>query len=220
VDSAIFLFTRRVLAFFRVTPAKSFNQPDFFYPECLFWSIIGSNSGESGKIGRGGREKNQKIGEFSFQGILQPTTHLIIEHVIFFNPCLCLRIKKGLTPSFVSIDKLDCFFYFCVSFSSLVFQDQRGLYLAASHLDARCFLFVKTLVNKWNVWTSKCTVSPCSPLWYAVRWLFLFAFFQDQRSLYPASSHHGARVNPLPWYGQLSIGGNHWVQGLGLTLYT
>ena len=31
-----FLFTRRVLAFFRVNPAKSVNQPDFFYPERLF----------------------------------------------------------------------------------------------------------------------------------------------------------------------------------------
>jgi len=36
VESAIFLFTRRVLAFFRVNPAKSFNQPNFFYPERLF----------------------------------------------------------------------------------------------------------------------------------------------------------------------------------------
>jgi len=36
VESAIFLFTRRVLAFFRVNPAKSFNQPDFFHPERLF----------------------------------------------------------------------------------------------------------------------------------------------------------------------------------------
>jgi len=31
VELAIFLFTRRVLAFFRVNPAKSFNQPDFFF---------------------------------------------------------------------------------------------------------------------------------------------------------------------------------------------
>jgi len=30
VESAMFLFTRRVLAFFRVNPAKIFNQPDFF----------------------------------------------------------------------------------------------------------------------------------------------------------------------------------------------
>jgi len=29
VESAIFLFTRRVLALFRVNPAKSFNQPNF-----------------------------------------------------------------------------------------------------------------------------------------------------------------------------------------------
>jgi len=32
VKSAIFLFTRRGLAIFRVNPAKSFNQPDLFYP--------------------------------------------------------------------------------------------------------------------------------------------------------------------------------------------
>jgi len=31
-----FLFTRRVLAFFRVNPAKSFNLPDFFNQERLF----------------------------------------------------------------------------------------------------------------------------------------------------------------------------------------
>jgi len=35
VELAIFLFTRRVLAFFWVNPAKRFNQPDFFYPERL-----------------------------------------------------------------------------------------------------------------------------------------------------------------------------------------
>jgi len=61
--------------FFRVNPAKSFNQPDFFYPERLFWSIIGSNSGEPGETGRGGGAKKiKKIGEFPFRGILQPTT--------------------------------------------------------------------------------------------------------------------------------------------------
>jgi len=36
VESAIFLFTRRVLAFFRVNPAESFNQLDFFILERLF----------------------------------------------------------------------------------------------------------------------------------------------------------------------------------------
>jgi len=74
VESAIFLFTRRVLAFFRVNPAKSFNQPDFFYPGRLFLSIVGSTSGEPGETGRGGGKKKKKIGEFSFRGILQPTT--------------------------------------------------------------------------------------------------------------------------------------------------
>jgi len=37
VELAIFLFTRRVLAFFRVNPAKSFNQPTFFNPGRLFF---------------------------------------------------------------------------------------------------------------------------------------------------------------------------------------
>jgi len=58
-----------VLAFFRVNPAKSFNQPDLFYPERLFLSIIGSMSGEPGKQEGGGAQKNQKFGEFSFRGI-------------------------------------------------------------------------------------------------------------------------------------------------------
>jgi len=70
VESAIFLFTRRVLAFLRVNPAQSFNQPNFFNPGRLFSSIGGSSSGEPGETGRGGREKNQKIGEFSFRGYL------------------------------------------------------------------------------------------------------------------------------------------------------
>ena len=71
---AIFLFTRQVLAFFRVNPAKSFNQPNIFYPERLFLSVVGSASGKSGETRMGGVHKNQKIGEFSFRGILQPTT--------------------------------------------------------------------------------------------------------------------------------------------------
>ena len=59
-----FLFIWRVLAFFRVNPAKSFDQPDFFYPERLVWSIIGSISGEPGETGRGGarkKSKNQRV---------------------------------------------------------------------------------------------------------------------------------------------------------------
>jgi len=36
VESAIFVFTRRVLVFFRVNPAKKINQPEFFYPERMF----------------------------------------------------------------------------------------------------------------------------------------------------------------------------------------
>jgi len=53
--------------FFRVNPAKSFNQPDYFYPERLFPSIIGSTSGEPGETGRGGRKQNQKSASFLFE---------------------------------------------------------------------------------------------------------------------------------------------------------
>jgi len=60
--------------FFRVNPAKSFNQPIFLNPGRLFLSIVGSSSGKPGETATGGREKNRKIGEFSFRGILQPTT--------------------------------------------------------------------------------------------------------------------------------------------------
>jgi len=67
VESAIFLFTRRVLAFFRVNPAKSFDQPNLFYPERLFLSIIGSASGEPGETGRGGRKKIKKSASFLFE---------------------------------------------------------------------------------------------------------------------------------------------------------
>jgi len=75
VESAIFRFTRRVLAFVRVNPAKIFNLPNFVYLERLYLSIVGSASGKPGETGReGGCKKNRKIGEFSFRGILQPTT--------------------------------------------------------------------------------------------------------------------------------------------------
>jgi len=79
VKSAIFRFTRRVLAFFRVNPATSFNSTQFLYPERLFLSNVGSTSGKPGETGKGGGgfEKNRNIGEFSFRGILQPTTATI-----------------------------------------------------------------------------------------------------------------------------------------------
>jgi len=76
VESAIFLFTRRVLAFFRVNPANVFNQPDFFLSGApVFDQSSGQPRVSPGKQeGGGGAKKNQKIGEFSFLGILQPTT--------------------------------------------------------------------------------------------------------------------------------------------------
>jgi len=60
VESAIVLFTRRVLALFRVNPAKSFDQPVFFYPERLFLSIVGSTLGKPGETGRRGRRNKSK----------------------------------------------------------------------------------------------------------------------------------------------------------------
>jgi len=59
VESAIFLFTRRVLAFFRVNPAESFNQPDFFIRSACFYQSSGQprvNPGEQ----EGGVQKNKK----------------------------------------------------------------------------------------------------------------------------------------------------------------
>ena len=69
MESAIFLIliTRRVLAFFRVNPAKSFNHPNFFYPERLFLSIVGSASGRPGETGRGGGKKIEKSASFLFE---------------------------------------------------------------------------------------------------------------------------------------------------------
>jgi len=75
VKSAIFLFTRRVLAFFGVNPAKRFNQPDFFL---ILSAGFDQSSGQPrvnpGKQEEGSPKKIKKIGEFSFRGILQPTT--------------------------------------------------------------------------------------------------------------------------------------------------
>jgi len=72
-----FLFTRRVLALFRGNPANSFNQPDFFFRSACFDPSSGQPRVNSGKQEGRGREKDQKIGEFSFRGILQPTTQAV-----------------------------------------------------------------------------------------------------------------------------------------------
>jgi len=61
-------------AFFRVNPAKSFNQPNFLIRGACFYQSSGHPRVNPGKQEREGREKNQKLGEFSFRGILQPTT--------------------------------------------------------------------------------------------------------------------------------------------------
>ena len=74
MESAIFLFTRCVLAFFRVNPAYSFNQPNYLIRSACFHQSSGQPRVNPGKQEGGGAKKIEKIGEFSFRGILQPTT--------------------------------------------------------------------------------------------------------------------------------------------------
>jgi len=49
-----------VLAFFRVNPAKSFNQPDFFIRSACCYQSSGQPRVNPGKQKGGGREKNKK----------------------------------------------------------------------------------------------------------------------------------------------------------------
>jgi len=56
--SAIFLITRRVLAFFRANPTKSFNQPDFFIRSAGFYQSSGQPRVNPGKQ-EGGRSKKK-----------------------------------------------------------------------------------------------------------------------------------------------------------------
>ena len=63
-----------MLAFFRVNPAKSVNQPDLFIQSACFYQSSGQSRVNPGKQEGGGAKKIKKIGEFSFRGILQPTT--------------------------------------------------------------------------------------------------------------------------------------------------
>jgi len=74
VELAIFLFTRRVLALFRVNPAKVFNQPNFLSGALVYKHQSSGQPGVNPGKQEGGVHKKIKIGEFSFRGILQPTT--------------------------------------------------------------------------------------------------------------------------------------------------
>jgi len=71
VESAIFLFTRRVLTFFR--GLKVLINPISFIRSACFDLSSGQSRVNPGKQEGGGREKNQSMGEFSFRGNLQPT---------------------------------------------------------------------------------------------------------------------------------------------------
>jgi len=62
--------------FFRVNSASSFNQPDFFIRSaCLIHRRVNLGLTRRNRKG-GGAKKIEKNGEFSFRGILQPTTQV------------------------------------------------------------------------------------------------------------------------------------------------
>jgi len=81
----MFLFTRHVLAFLRVNPAQSVNQPNFFIRSACFYQSSGQPRVNPGKQEGGGVHKNRNIGEFSFRGILQPTT--LVEDAMLMQNC-------------------------------------------------------------------------------------------------------------------------------------
>jgi len=58
-------------------PGYSFNQPVFFIRSARFDQSSGQPRVSPGKQGGGGSRKKRKIGEFSFRGILQPTTRFV-----------------------------------------------------------------------------------------------------------------------------------------------
>ena len=60
MESAIFLFTRRVLAFFRVTPAKSLINPIFLIRSACFDQSSGQPRVNPGKQEGGGPQKKSK----------------------------------------------------------------------------------------------------------------------------------------------------------------
>jgi len=67
VESAILLFTRRVIAFFRVNPAKNINQPDFFIRSACFDQSSGQPRVNPGKQEGGGEKKIKKSASFLFE---------------------------------------------------------------------------------------------------------------------------------------------------------
>jgi len=89
-----------VLTFFRVNPAKRFNQPDFFYPGRLFLSIVGSTSGKPGETGRGGgMQKNSKIRRVFFSRYLAANDVIVRvkdQHdIAITNIARCMAYTRG-----------------------------------------------------------------------------------------------------------------------------
>ena len=66
MESAIFLFTRRVLAFFRVNPAKKV-LPNLFIRSACFVPLSGQPRVNPGKQERGARKKIKKSASFLFE---------------------------------------------------------------------------------------------------------------------------------------------------------
>jgi len=97
VESAIFLFTRLVLAFLRVNPATIFSQPDFFVRSACYDRSSGQPRVNPGKQegGGGARKKSKNRPVFFSRYILQPTTgmneHLPVQHILSLKG-FCARI--------------------------------------------------------------------------------------------------------------------------------
>ena len=62
-----FFYLPGACSFFLGEPGYKFRSTLFFYPERLFWSIVGSTSGEPGETGRGGAKKIKKSASFLFE---------------------------------------------------------------------------------------------------------------------------------------------------------
>ena len=126
MELAIFLFTRRVLAFFRVNPAQSFNQPDFFIRGAWFDRSSGHPRMNPGKQEGGGAKTIEESASFLFEVSrrqrrpLDPILKRVKEHASLGSTrytyvCVCvypsiylylyLRRRRSFHPVYERIEK-------------------------------------------------------------------------------------------------------------------